>query len=74
MRRPLPASTISVSAIFRIAEKYAPTLLVDEADTFLKQNEELRGILNSGHTRDLAFVVLSPVISPFTKRDNATSQ
>jgi len=57
VRRPLPASNISVSAMFRTAEKYAPTLLVDEADTFLKQNEELRGILNSGHTKDLAFVI-----------------
>jgi hypothetical protein len=26
-----------------------PTLLIDEADTFLKDNQELRGILNSGH-------------------------
>ena len=26
-----------------------PTLLIDEADTFLSENEELRGILNSGH-------------------------
>jgi hypothetical protein len=28
-----------------------PTLLLDEGDTFLPQNEELRGILNSGHRR-----------------------
>jgi putative DNA primase/helicase len=31
--------------------------LIDEADTFLKNNEELRGVLNSGHTRTTAFVV-----------------
>jgi putative DNA primase/helicase len=30
--------------------------LVDEADTFLGENEELRGVLNSGHTRETAFV------------------
>jgi len=43
--------------VFRTIEKYQPTLLVDECDTFLKDNEELRGVLNSGHTRAAAFVV-----------------
>jgi putative DNA primase/helicase len=33
------------------------SLLVDEADSFLGEKEELRGILNSGHTRDAAYVV-----------------
>jgi len=33
-----------------------PTLLIDEADTFLKNNDELRGILNSGHNRSTACV------------------
>src|SRR5262249_36513825 len=28
-----------------------PTLLLDEADCFVPGNEELRGVLNSGHTR-----------------------
>ena len=28
-----------------------PTLLIDEADFFLRDNEELRGVLNSGHRR-----------------------
>lgn len=55
--RKLPASNISPAALFRAVEAYRPTLLVDEADTFLKQNEELRGILNSGHTRSGAVVV-----------------
>jgi putative DNA primase/helicase len=35
--------------VFRVVEAYRPTLLIDEADTFLPENEELRGILNSGH-------------------------
>ena len=30
---------------------------MDEADTVLPGNEELRGILNSGHTRRTAFVL-----------------
>jgi putative DNA primase/helicase len=55
--RPLPASNITAAALFRAIEKWQPTLLIDEAGTFLKHSEELRGIINSGHTRDMAFVV-----------------
>ena len=54
--RPLAASNISTAAIYRIIEAWAPTLLIDEADAFLGRNEELRGILDSGHTRELAYV------------------
>jgi hypothetical protein len=57
--RPLPASNVSPSAIFRVIEQSAPSLLIDEADTFVKDNEELRGLLNSGHTRRTAFVLRS---------------
>jgi putative DNA primase/helicase len=51
------ASNISPSAIFRYIEDQRPTLLIDEADTFVRENEQLRGILNSGHTRTAANVV-----------------
>lgn len=47
--RPLPTSNVSTAAIFRVVEVQQPTLLIDEADTFLPENDELRGILNSGH-------------------------
>ena len=47
--RPLPTANASAAAIFRVVELQRPTLLIDEADTFLPENEELRGILNSGH-------------------------
>jgi Protein of unknown function (DUF3631) len=47
--RPLSTANISAAATFRTIEMARPTLLVDEADTFLGENEELRGILNSGH-------------------------
>ncbi|MGP8155152.1 MAG: DUF3631 domain-containing protein [Smithella sp.] len=53
----LLASNITPSAIFRTIEKHRPCLLIDEADTFLKDNNELRGILNSGHTKKSAFVI-----------------
>src|SRR5262249_10019622 len=51
------ASNISPAAIYRYIEESRPTLLIDEADTFFGENEELRGILNSGHTRDTAGVI-----------------
>jgi putative DNA primase/helicase len=51
------ASNISASALFRYVEETRPTLLIDEADSFVKDNEELRGILNSGHTKAAAHVI-----------------
>ena len=51
------ASNISPSALFRYVEEIRPTLLIDEADSFVKDNEELRGILNSGHTKAAAYVI-----------------
>jgi len=54
---PLPASNITAAALFRAVEKWCPTVLVDEADTFLKDNDELRGVLNSGHNRNSAYVI-----------------
>jgi hypothetical protein len=51
-KRPLKADNISASGVFRTVEALRDegglTLLVDEADSFLGGNEELRGILNSG--------------------------
>jgi hypothetical protein len=55
--RALVSANISSSAFFRVIEEIRPTLLIDEADTFLQGNHELRGILNSGYTRNTAFVV-----------------
>ncbi len=53
--RTVLASNISPAAIFRYIEAEHPTLLTDEAET--NQSEEARGILNSGHTRDTAYVI-----------------
>ena len=57
VNRPVISSNISPPAFFRVIEEARPTLLIDEADTLLKGNDELRGILNSGYTRSTAFVV-----------------
>ena len=56
-QRPLAATNITVAALYRTVERFAPTLIVDEADTFLLTNLALRGVINSGHTRATAFVV-----------------
>jgi hypothetical protein len=45
------------AAIFRVVEAWTPALSIDEADTFLSGNDELRDIINSGHTKSGAFVV-----------------
>ena len=55
--RPLTASNVRAAPLFRTVEKFRPTVLIDEADTFLDGNDEVRGILNSGHTRSGAFVL-----------------
>jgi hypothetical protein len=57
VNRPVVAANISPPAFFRVIAETQPTLLIDEADTFLQGNEELRGILNSGYSRKTAFVV-----------------
>jgi Protein of unknown function (DUF3631) len=49
--RPLPTGSVTAAALFRVVEGYRPTLLVDEADTFLAEADELRGVLNSGHRK-----------------------
>lgn len=61
--RSLPATNLTPATVFRTVEQFSPTLLVDEADTFLRGygnqrgvSEELRGVLNSGHTRAQAWV------------------
>jgi putative DNA primase/helicase len=51
------AANITASSLFRYIEAVRPTLLIDEADSFVKDNEELRGILNSGHTRVAANII-----------------
>ena len=53
----VPSVNISPAAMFRTIERHRPTLLVDEADTLLADNEELRAVLNSGHSRSSAFVL-----------------
>lgn len=48
VHRAKSTANITSAALFRIIEVQKPTLLIDEADSFLKGNEDLRGILNAG--------------------------
>ncbi len=58
VNKALVASNVTPSAMFRSIELWQPTLLIDEGDTFINNdNEDLRGIINSGHTRDTAYVL-----------------
>jgi putative DNA primase/helicase len=70
-RRPMVASNISSAALFRVIDAWQPTLMIDEADAFMRENEELRGILNSGHKRDSAYVVRT-VGEDFTPKQFST--
>jgi hypothetical protein len=49
--RPLLTENCSVAVLFRVIEREMPTLLADEYDSWLRNNEELRGMLNAGHRR-----------------------
>ena len=57
--RALPTSNTSAAAIFRAIQEWAPSLLIDEADTFLnnRNNDDMVGIINSGHRKSMAFVL-----------------
>jgi hypothetical protein len=57
VHRPVVAANISPPAFFRVIEEIQPTLIIDEADTFVRGNDKLRGILNAGYSRATAFVV-----------------
>jgi hypothetical protein len=55
VRNPISSSNMTPATVFRIIEMLEPTLLIDEADTFLRSNG-LHGVINSGHKRNNAIV------------------
>jgi putative DNA primase/helicase len=69
VNRPLVASNVSSPSFYRAIEELRPTLLVDEVDNLLPGNPQLRGILNAGYTREMAYVLRvtnEPLIDPQT--------
>lgn len=57
VRRSLPTCNLKPAALFRTIDECQPTLVIDEADTFFSKNPDLLGLINSGHTRQTAFVI-----------------
>jgi len=57
--RRLFASSITSSVLFRTVDEHKPSLLIDEADTFIAEHDELRGILNASHCKDTSSVLRS---------------
>ena len=56
--RPLLVSgRITPPALFRIIESAAPTLMLDEADTYFGENPELRGVINGSQRLESAWVI-----------------
>ena len=54
----LQASNISPAVIFRLTDHFEITLMIDEADTFVKNgNPDLVGIINSGHNRSTGIIM-----------------
>ena len=59
------ASKISPAAIYRIIERDQPSLLFDEADRFLRGDNNLNGIINAGHARFEAKVLINQKLPSF---------
>jgi putative DNA primase/helicase len=60
VRRSLLSISITGPALFRSIERWQPTFAIDEADTSLVNNEDLREVVNSGWTRGQAAVRCDP--------------
>jgi len=56
MPRALLNADITKATLFRMIEKYHPSLLVDEADSIFKDNDDLRSVFNASHVRKSAVV------------------
>lgn len=50
--RPLETANVTMAALFRVVDEYGPTMLIDEADTFMNGRGEMAGIINSGYESD----------------------
>lgn len=61
-RRAVQTSNVTPAALFRLIEEFHPTVAFDEADAAFDRRqsggkrEELRSVLDSGHTRSMAVV------------------
>ena len=49
---PFSAENATPAVVFRLTEVLHPTWVIDEADRFLRKNDELQGVVNSGYRRN----------------------
>ena len=55
--RPQPLSgQVTGAVLFRMVELHSPTLMLDEADTYIRDDEAVRGIMNGSQRRALAHI------------------
>jgi Protein of unknown function (DUF3631) len=54
--KPLIASSSTSAALFRVIEAAGPTLLLDEADAYMRDSEDLRAVIDAGHRQDGAVI------------------
>jgi hypothetical protein len=59
-RRSLQSVDITGAALFRSLAKWQPTMIIDEADDALKDNIDLRSVINSGWTRGQGVIRCHP--------------
>jgi putative DNA primase/helicase len=63
VKRPLSNEGITLAALFRVVEQVKPTLLLDDADSWLLRDpkDERHSLINSGHKRGGRVVRCAPV-------------
>src|SRR5439155_18631916 len=62
VRNPTTNSNATPSVLFRLIEEQQITLLLDETDTFIVGNEQMRGIIDGAHRRRTAFVLRNEAV------------
>jgi hypothetical protein len=51
VHRPKRSGSISPAALFRMVEKYQPTILLDETEKYIENGSDLHALLNEGHCK-----------------------
>jgi len=73
VNRPVVSANVSSPAFFRAIEELKPTLMIDEADRFLKSKSGLQGILNAGYHKPTAYVLRMVPSGAGSKADGKSS-
>jgi putative DNA primase/helicase len=51
VRRPKRAGSISPAALFRVVERFQPTVLLDETEKYIEHGSDLHALMNEGHCK-----------------------